>query len=270
MKQCALATGPFHGKTYSLYGASAGTDTYFRAVDRLADECVSRWPDPVLLLRELDTVSASKRKLRKLLAARDESSPAGFMVVQAATRLAPYTEGVEAHLRSLPILKRWDRTIAASREQYHRCAVEIELTNRALIGDFQRAGTRIALLPHCLRDLRQQCQAAPHGLDDICMSCSSGCYLNAVSRTLRKHRVTPYIWMRTSLRKLFRQLHSKPGGLGMLGIACIPELAAGMRACRRACVPVIGLPLDANRCARWMGEFHDNSVNLSRLDELLA
>jgi hypothetical protein len=57
--------------------------------------------------------------------------------------------------------------------------------------------------------------------------------------------------------------------LGVLGIACIPELLAGMRRCARAGVPVLGLPLDANRCGRWLGEFRQNTVNLDRL-ELLA
>jgi hypothetical protein len=265
-----LAVGPFQGKTYSLYGASAGTSEYYLAVDQLADECLSRWPDPAALIAELAKASGSKRRLRRLLVDENESSPAGFVVVQAARRLAPFTEGVESHLRRLPLLKRWDRTIAASREQYHLHAVEIELTNRTFADAFKKSDTRLALLPHCLRDLRQQCEAAPHGLDDICMSCSSGCYLNAVSRMLRKHRVTPYIWMHTSLRKIFRQLNAKPGGLGMLGIACIPELAAGMRACRRAGVSVIGLPLDANRCVRWMGDFHDNTVNLERLEKLIG
>jgi hypothetical protein len=35
-------------------------------------------------------------------------------------------------------------------------------------------------------------------------------------------------------------------------------------------VPVVGIPLDANRCARWWGEFHHNTVNLQQLDKLLG
>jgi hypothetical protein len=49
---------------------------------------------------------------------------------------------------------------------------------------------------------------------------------------------------------------------GVLGIACIPELAWGMRDCMKRKIPVVGIPLDANRCMRWMGRFEDTSVNL--------
>jgi len=38
----------------------------------------------------------------------------------------------------------------------------------------------------------------------------------------------------------------------------------------RAGVPVVGVPLDANRCARWWGEFHPNAVNLNILQTLLG
>jgi len=58
--------------------------------------------------------------------------------------------------------------------------------------------------------------------------------------------------------------------VGVLGMACIPELVRGMRMCMRANVPVVGLPLDANRCARWWGQFHPNSVNLRELEILLG
>jgi hypothetical protein len=34
-------------------------------------------------------------------------------------------------------------------------------------------------------------------------------------------------------------------------------------------IPVVGIPLDANRCMRWMGRFEETSVNLKRLGELV-
>jgi hypothetical protein len=72
--------------------------------------------------------------------------------------------------------------------------------------------------------------------------------------------------MTANLGRLLRQ----KAALGVLGIACIPELVWGMRRCARAGMPVLGLPLDANRCARWLGEFRPNSVNLTRLETLLV
>jgi hypothetical protein len=87
----------------------------------------------------------------------------------------------------------------------------------------------------------------------------------AAGRLLRRHHARPYIWMDADLKRLLREKAAAPGGLGVLGIACIPELVAGMRLCARA-----GLPLDANHCARWLGEFLPNTVSLGRLEPLVA
>jgi hypothetical protein len=61
---------------------------------------------------------------------------------------------------------------------------------------------------------------------------------------------------------------SRKGDFGVLGIACVPELAWGMRACLERKIPVVGIPLDANRCIRWLGRFEETSVSLERLWEL--
>ena len=65
-------------------------------------------------------------------------------------------------------------------------------------------------------------------------------------------------------------MKARPQSIGILGIACIPELVWGMRMCMRLGNPVVGMPLDANRCVRWMGKFHENSVNLEKLNDLLS
>ena len=62
----------------------------------------------------------------------------------------------------------------------------------------------------------------------------------------------------------------KGNSFGILGIACIPELAWGMKKCMKYKIPVIGLPLNANRCKRWWGEFFPNSVDLEELQKLIV
>ena len=76
--------------------------------------------------------------------------------------------------------------------------------------------------------------------------------------------------MEGNLKDLVKKTFKKKQSFGVLGIACIPELVWGMRKCRRYNVPVIGLPLNANRCARWFGEFLTNSVDLVELEKLLS
>lgn len=70
----------------------------------------------------------------------------------------------------------------------------------------------------------------------------------------------------TSLNKL-RAEHKS---FGVLGIVCIPELVRGMRTCMNMDIPVVGIPLNANRCARWMGDFYENSFCVEQLEELVG
>jgi hypothetical protein len=75
--------------------------------------------------------------------------------------------------------------------------------------------------------------------------------------------------MTADLKRLFKILNSSHSTIGVLGIACIPELVKGMQFCEKYDLPVVGIPLDANRCARWMGKFYDNTVNIKALNRLL-
>jgi hypothetical protein len=107
-------------------------------------------------------------------------------------------------------------------------------------------------------------------MDYVCKSCSKNCYINFASNILKEFEVEPYIWMTASQRALFKKQTDGRKDIGVLGIACIPELIRGMRMCLKKNIPVVGIPLDANRCARWMGEFHPNTVNLEKLKELVS
>jgi hypothetical protein len=147
--------------------------------------------------------------------------------------------------------------------------VEIELVNRIYAARFQACNKKYAFLPHCLRDLKAECRSAQRDIDYVCKGCSEGCNVNHASKTLRLYGVKPYIWMTADLSALFRKVKKEGDSIGVLGIACVPELVRGMRMCLKHDVPVVGIPLDANRCARWWGEFHMNTVNFAKLESLL-
>lgn len=75
--------------------------------------------------------------------------------------------------------------------------------------------------------------------------------------------------MNMNLKKLAHKLNNQDENLGVLGIACFPELVNGMRLCTKSGIPVVGIPLNANRCSHWTGRFLDNSVNIKTLEKLL-
>jgi hypothetical protein len=148
--------------------------------------------------------------------------------------------------------------------------IEIELTNRINQKSFTDCNYKLAFLPHCLHDLSKDCKAAVQdNIDYVCRRCSKTCFVRQVSDMLEDYHIRPFIWRKARLRSLFRRLIREGRKLGVFGMACLPELVKGMRLCAGAGIPVVGIPLNANRCVRWMGSFHDNSVDLEALERLI-
>jgi len=258
---------PVAGKTYSLFGSDLSTEPYYVRVRRLADELLRIVPGEESLLALIRKVDGRKRLLARV-ARREDGSVLSSILRLLGDVLSQYTTNVRTHLSGLSIRSVTDRRLRTTEEQYHLHMLEIELVNRVHRDRFLRSDFRIALLPHCLRDFRSQCRSVPGDLDSVCAGCSETCFLHRVSAILREAGIHPYIWRNAELSSLIRSLEGR-GAFGVLGIACIPELAWGMRACMKRKIPVVGIPLDANRCMRWMGRFEETSVNLVRLSELV-
>ncbi len=262
---------PLYGKTYSLFGQDTGTAPFYRNISALTDEILAQWSIPER--QALEQIQALSRNRRKLKAAGKKSqghSVLTDLIHRMDGELARYTPGIEKHLKEVSLHKYiTDKELLTSREQYYLHMIEFELVNRIHMEAFQNAHFRVALLPYCLKGSQTDCRAVPDEIDYQCRSCLKTCYINKVSKLLRDHGVHPYIWSRTSLRVMFGKLIKKHGSIGVLGIACIVELVRGMRLCMKANLPVIGIPLNANRCPRWMGDMHETSVDLSALEEIL-
>jgi len=258
----------FEGKTYSLRPVTAVSDGYYETIGRLTDALLQSLPNEQALFARIRELGRRKRALRRLLSDTADS-PDALLLRTLDEALSPFTASVQSHLRTLRGFDRWNRTLTMSEEQYHLAMLEIELVNRIYTGQFRSCSKKYAFLPHCLRDLSADCRSAQRDIDYVCKGCSENCNVNHASKTLRLHGVKPYIWMTANLSALFRRLKKEGNSLGVLGIACIPELVRGMRMCLKYDVPVVGIPLDANRCARWWGEFHWNTVNAAKLESLL-
>jgi hypothetical protein len=259
------------GKTYTLFGKGPSTADYYLKIGKLADRVLEQDPDIPGVIATLAQASRKKRFLKKAAHATTPRRPLVHSVLsEARDILAPHTTLVSSHLKELSILKRWDATLFTSEEQYHLYMLLIELSNRAWGETFRTAKRKVAFLPYCLRDLNATCRSGPGELDYECKGCSKDCFVNRVSTLLRGAGVEPYLWMNANLKKLLKDLRDKEGILGVLGVACVPELFNGMRMCMDLNIPVVGIPLNANRCIRWMGAFHPTSVDLDALRKLVS
>jgi hypothetical protein len=270
MNQIGPDNSSVSGKTYSLFGNSDSTSGYYNTIRILADKIQVLNPDSQDLIENIRRFSLKKRDLKKSLKNLESDNQMSVILNIIDPYLKKYTEKTEEHLRGLPVSKIFDRRLATSREQYHLYMLEIELTNRQYSSRFFNADRKIALMPYCLQDFSVKCKSARNGFDYQCRHCSVKCFQNYASEILEDNNIEPYIWMEGDMKKLAKYTLKEQRTLGILGIACIPELTWGMRNCRKYNIPVIGIPLNANRCIRWFGEFFPNSVDLAELKRLVS
>jgi hypothetical protein len=259
---------PVEGKTYSLFGGCSHTHEYYQTIRSLADKIIIG-NDIEILIATLRKYSPEKRFLKRIASKHKNNSLISFCLHTVHDPLMQYTKNTAAHLTHLSPLKLWDRRLATTEEQYHLYMLEIELTNRLNRNSFLAADRKISLQPYCLRDFSVSCKARIDGFDYQCRGCSQKCFQHAASHILRENNIESYIWMGSGIRKAAKEAYRNNQRFGILGIACIPELVHGMRKCMKYGIPVVGIPLNANRCIRWFGEFHPNSVDLNELESLL-
>jgi len=269
---------PFFGKTYSLYSDSTSTtttsDDYFKTIKKLADLCLQKYgndgeDNEKKLLFLIRKASKNKPPLNKVLRKNGNNTHSNSIKETLKKSLSTYTKAVEDHLKNLSFFKMFDSTLRTTEEQYHLYMLEIELVNRIYKDSFNRCEYKFALLPHCLRDFNLKCKAVQGDIEHICKGCTKECFILQGSTLLKKYHIDPYISMRMDQEKLLKEVKDKYQSVGVLGIACIPELARGMRLSIRLDIPPIGIPLDANRCSRWMGKAYENSFNLKELENLV-
>jgi hypothetical protein len=256
------------GKTYSLFAEGDDPERYYATIKRLADIFLQRCPGEKRLL-DLIQEAEKKNWLRGLKTTKAERQTLRFIQRTLRESLSTYTRKVGEHLQSLPLAKRADSTLTTTEEQYHLYMLEIELVNRIYKEEFQRAAYKFALIAHCLRDYRPECRSEKGDIEAVCQGCTEDCFIRLGSVLLQKYGIDPYISIEIEQEGLFKKLKREHPSIGALGIACIPELARGMRLCIRTGIAPVGIPLNTNRCARWMSQAHETSFNLEELEKLL-
>lgn len=257
---------PVQGKTYTLFAEGQDSERYYAKIKHLADGFLERSPDAKKLLGLIQQVGQRSFLLKTT---RADRKLLRFVRETLRQSLSLYTKKVADHLQSLPWARRGDSILTTPEEQYHLYMLEIELVNRIYREEFKRAAYKFALIAHCLRDFRPECQAVEGDIEAVCQGCTEDCLIHLGSVLLEKYGIKPYISVEMDQERLFKKLKQEHPSIGALGIACIPELAQGMRLCLRTGIPPVGIPLNANRCARWMSQAQETSFNLEQLEELL-
>ncbi len=257
------------GKTYSLYGKTAETAQYYSIIQDLTNLFLRKCPDKKKLLGHIRHAGGNVPLLKSFSGKNIDKALISYIKKTLKDTLSIYTGNVKQHLKTLPLSQRFDSTLRTKEKQYHLYMVEIELVNRIYKEDFKKSEFKFALIAHCLWDFRPDCRAVPGDIESICKGCTKECFVNLGSLMLKKYNIRPYISVSMDFKKLFNELKAKHPSIGALGIGCIPELANGMRLCIKMGISPVGVPLDANRCSRWMKQCRESSFSLVELEELL-
>jgi hypothetical protein len=257
------------GKTYSLYGEQNTSDYFFKELSKVTDSILQKVKSQSHFVEFLRKKTEHKRRLKKEIKANPSKTFLQGILYLTEDSLSKYFTDIDSHLKNLTIAERCESTLTTSHEQYLLYMIEIEIVNRLNKESFNSSPTKYAFLPHCLHDLDKDCLSASDGTDYVCKSCSKNCSINAVSKLMKIRNIKAYIWRDADLKKIFKLARSSGENISIFGIACIPELVNGLRLCAKYDVPAIGVPLDANRCVRWMGDFYPNSVNKKKILSLL-
>jgi len=254
------------GKTYSLYADADTSNEYYETIRKLIDKFLDNCRDEKNLLLQIRKAS-SKSGLLKIF--QKNSNNYYFENNILKHSLSKFTRNVKNHLKEISLIKRFDSILGTTEKQYHLYMLEIELANRIYKKEFKQAKFKMALLPHCLRDYHEKCLSEPGEIEQICKGCTKDCFINQGSKILKKYQIEPYISITIDQVKMFKKLIRKYKSISALGIACVPELVRGMRMCLDFGIPAIGIPLDVNRCSRWMGRAYETSFNIKELEKLV-
>jgi len=249
------------GRTYSLFEEN----TYF---EYIADQ-VDRFAGQLGGERALDLL------LAKLI---DRNGPAGEnaeferLFAPVSARLAArHTSQLAAFLAGRNPADDDDEIFLISARGYHLRMMSIEVMNRVLFADFSATRHKVAILAHCLRDFRAaDCQFEAGDVDHVCLGCTGECQINQAGLLFDQYPGWHLnISQDLDLEKVFNAARRKYDDIGLLGVACVPELYQGMLLSRQMGIPCQGLPLNYNRCRRWLGEAQPTSFNLEQLRRMV-
>lgn len=186
--------------------------------------------------------------------------------------LGKYTTNVDKFLDEKHAEHHWkeDVIFCGRREvEYHLNMFGAEIMNRAFKGDFDKRPRKALLLPGCMRISQSVCKADETNLGLKCVGCAKNCNVNKLTEMGYEYRFEVYIILHES--SAFSKSSKKDREeLGIIGVACIPNLIAGGWKSESFGIPAQCVLLDYSSCQNhWDNEGFPTVINVNHLLKLL-
>lgn len=196
---------------------------------------------------------------------------ANNMEESALKVLGDYIIGVENYLQS--VAKRHNNKedlvyCSKGKIQYLFNMVAAETMNQVYHTDFLKAPIKKVFAPSCMRQDGQKCKCEKIGLGYSCKGCSKGCQIHRLEACLKAENIEVCMIPHETLLNTVEI--NRQNKIGIIGIACVPNLiSGGWKALRLGFIPQCVL-LEYSGCEKhWLEKGKMTMINEARLKLLL-
>ena len=98
--------------------------------------------------------------------------------------------------------------------------------NRSFKSDFDKRPRKALILPGCMRSSNGNCRAKETNLGLKCIKCTENCNINQLTVMGKEYKFEVYIVQHES-SAFSKSTRKDRDELGIIGVACIPNLIAG-------------------------------------------
>jgi len=176
---------------------------------------------------------------------------------------------VNTYIMQYAASKRWQENVifCTRREvEYLMNVVGAEIMNRAMAEEFAGTQRKYALLPACMRQKPEQCQAKQLSLDMVCTGCDTQCNIYKFREVGRREGFAIRIIPHSSDFSRWLQSWAAGRDIGVIGVACPLHLIAGGLELRKLNIDAQCVFLDYCGCkTHWSEEGVMTDMNVNQL-----
>ncbi len=165
--------------------------------------------------------------------------------------------------------ERDDHTMRRSeKERYLLEMLSFKIYDKLNCNDFNKMKHTLIIMPDCLSLHDYDCQKTDDDHGSICESCHADCSASEITELAEKYNCRVMF----SKRNLSEQLNyhaNNLGDTGVIGIACVMMLSAGMRVAQENKIPARGVLLNNTGCEHWNEQPFASQLFMNNLHKIL-
>ena len=133
---------------------------------------------------------------------------------------------------------------------------------------FNKATKTLIVMPDCLSLHNKNCEKIDTPYGDVCKRCVQSCQAFGITELAARYKCK-VIFSKRKLTEQLEHYQKTLGDYGVIGVACIKMLAAGMRTAAEVGIPARGVLLNFSGCEHWNDEPCASEFSVAWLEDIL-